>query len=574
MIKNLLASTLLFLSLGSFVFAQDVVQTRQYPKDYFRYPLDLPPSTAGSFGELRPNHFHAGLDFRTNQRDGYPVHAAADGFVSRLKVQFGGFGNAVYITHPNGFTTVYGHLQSFSPELAKLVHDYQVQQKNDLVDFNLLPMQVPVTKGQVIALSGHTGAVAGPHVHFEIRDTQTEQTINPQLFGLTVRDEISPVLGTACVYRFNDGPFNEKTQRQLLGVVGASGHYRLANPAVIDVSGNTGFGITAYDMNNTSANHNGVYSIELKVDGKTVFTFAVERFAFDQTHAINALIDYPEFLESGRFIQKCFVLPGSRITLYPQSINRGVVNFSDDSIHDVQYVVRDIAGNTSTLNLKVRSHSKTIHIVELFKMPGTFFPYDKDNQFSNDKIKVHIPVGNLYDSMNFTFTDLPKRPGAYSDTYQLGDRFDPINDSYDLWIKPDTTAPGWRADKAVIVNVDGDCIVGNYEDGYVKAQAKGFGSYYVKLDTEAPFIHPINITDGANMAAKHAIFVKIGDNLSGIKNYYGYIDGQWVLMHWDFKTRVLSYTFDDTIAHGKHTFKLDVTDQKDNTATFKADFYK
>lgn len=129
MIKNLLASTLLFLSLGSYVFAQDVVQTRQYPQNYFRYPLDLPPSTAGSFGELRPNHFHAGLDFRTNQRDGYPVHSAADGFVSRLKVQFGGFGNAVYITHPNGFTTVYGHLKSFSPELAKLVHDYQVQQK-------------------------------------------------------------------------------------------------------------------------------------------------------------------------------------------------------------------------------------------------------------------------------------------------------------------------------------------------------------------------------------------------------------------------------------------------------------
>ncbi|MFI5158040.1 MAG: M23 family peptidase, partial [Sphingobacteriales bacterium] len=192
----------------------------------------------------------------------------------------------------------------------------------------------------------------------------------------------------------------------------------------------------------------------------------------------------------------------------------------------------------------------------------------------NDKVKVNIPEGNLYDSMNFTFTDLPKRPGAYSDTYQLGDRYDPINDSYDLWIKPDTTAPGWRADKAVIVNVDGECIVGNYEDGYVKAKAKGFGSYYVKLDTEAPNILPLNITNGANMATKHAIFVKIGDNLSGIKNYYGYIDNQWVLMRWDFKTRVLSYTFDDTILHGKHTFRLDVTDQKDNTATLKADFYK
>jgi hypothetical protein len=574
MIRNFLTSTLLFLGLGSTLFAQDVVQTQAYPKNYFRYPLDLPPSTAGTFGELRPNHFHAGLDFRTNQRDGYPVHAAADGFISRLKVQFGGFGNAVYITHPNGFTTVYGHLESFSSELAKLVHDYQVQQKTDMVDFNLLPMQVPVTKGQVIALSGHTGAVAGPHVHFEIRDTQTEQTINAQLFGLTVTDHIPPVLGTACIYRFNDGPFSERTQRQFLGVVGSSGHYRLENPAVIDVSGNVGFGITADDMNNTSGSHNGVYSIEVKVDGKTVFTFAAERFAFDQTHAINAFIDYPEFLNAHRFIQKCFVLPGSKITLYPQSINRGVVTFSDDSLHNVQYVVKDIAGNTSTLNLKLRSHSKTIHPVELFKMPGTFFPYDKDNQFSNDKVKVSIPAGNLYDSMNFTYADQPKKPGTYSDTYQLGDRYNPINDTYDLWIKPDTTAPGWRADKAVIVNVDGDCIVGNYEDGYVKAKAKGFGGYYVKLDTEAPRVVRINITNGANMAAKHAIYFKISDNLSGIKSYMGYVDDKWVLMKWDFKTRVLSYTFDDDTPHGKHTFKLDVTDQKDNTATFKADFYK
>jgi murein DD-endopeptidase MepM/ murein hydrolase activator NlpD len=572
MVNKFLSCALLFLSLSSSIFAQDVVQTRQYPKDYFRYPLDLPPSTAGSFGELRPNHFHAGLDFRTNQRDGYPVHAAADGFVSRLKVQFGGFGNAVYITHPNGFTTVYGHLQSFSPELAKLVHDYQVQTKTDMVDFNLLPMQVPVTKGQVIALSGHTGAVAGPHVHFEVRDTQTEQTINPQLFGLTVTDHIPPVLGTACIYRFNDGPFSERTQRQFLGVVGSAGHYRLVNPAIIDVSGNVGFGITADDMNNTSGSHNGVYSIQLNVDGKTVFTFAAERFAFDQTHAINAFIDYPEFLNSHRFIQKCFILPGSKITLYPQSINRGVVSFTDDSLHDVQYVVRDIAGNTSTLNLKVRSHSKTIYPVELFKMPGTFFPYDKDNTFSNDKVKVSIPAGNLYDSMNFVFADQPKKPGTYSDTYQLGDRYDPINDTYDLWIKPDTTAPGWRADKAVIVNADGECIVGNYEDGYVKAQAKGFGSYYVKLDTEAPRIVPVNITNGANMAAKKAIELRISDNLSGIKTYMGYVDGQWVLMHWDFKSRILSYIFDETNPRGKHTFELNVTDQKDNTATFKADF--
>ena len=573
MIKTLLASILLFLVLFNNVKAQDIVETRQYPRDYFRYPLDLPPKIVGSFGELRPNHFHSGLDFRTNQQDGYPVHAAADGFVSRLRVQFGGFGNAVYITHPNGYTTVYGHLQNFSPELAQLVKAYQTQQKSDIVDFNLLPLQFPVTKGQVIALSGHTGAVAGPHLHFEVRDTETQQTINAQLFGLTIPDDKPPILGTACIYRFNNKPFSEKTQRELVPVVGANGHYHQLHPQVYDVNGDIGFGITAYDITNTSPNHNGVYSIELKLDGKTVFTFAAERFAFDQTHAINAFIDYPQFVSYSRFIQKCFILPGSRITLYPQSINRGVISFTDDSLHDIEYVVKDIAGNTSSLDLKVRSHSKTVHFVELFKEPGTPFHYDQLNQYSNDKIKVIIPPGNLYDDFNFICTTLPKKPGAYSHTYSIGNRFTPINDSLSIWIKPDSTI-GQLANKAVIVSTTGVCEGNVYEDGYIKAQARSFGDFFIKLDTEPPHISPVNILNGANMANKKAIYMRMSDNLSGIKTYYGYIDGKWVLMQWDYKSKILSYTFDDSIPHGKHTFELTVTDHKDNSSTFKADFYR
>jgi murein DD-endopeptidase MepM/ murein hydrolase activator NlpD len=574
MIQKFLASLLLFFGLVVNIYAQDRVQTQSYPNDYFRYPLDLPPKIVGSFGELRPNHYHSGLDFRTNQQTGYPVHAAADGYVSRLRVQFGGFGNAIYITHPNGYTTVYGHLESFSPELAQLVRAQQMQQKTDMVDFNLLPLQVPVIKGQVIALSGQTGAVAGPHLHFEIRDTQTQQTINPQLFGLTIPDHIPPTLGTACIYHFNGAPFGEKTERELLPVAGANGNYHLLKPHVINLSGDIGFGITATDITNTSPNRNGIYSIELKLDGKTVYTFAVERFAFDQTHAINAYIDYPEFLNTGRFIQKCFILPGSKITLYPQSINRGIITFNDDSLHTVQFVVKDVAGNTSTLNLKIRSSSKPENITT-YKPTGTLFHYDKLNEYSTDKVKVSIPPGNLYDDVDFTFGVLPKRPGAFSATYRINNRFTPINDSYDLWIKPDTTIKGWRADKAIIVNTDGICEGGTYEDGYVKAQPHNFGDYYVRLDTVPPYLNPINIRNGSNMAAKHAIYIRIGDNLSGVKSYNGYIDGQWVLMQWDYKTKILSYTFDNgIIVPGKHTFELTVTDNKDNISKFKADFYR
>ncbi|MBS1529898.1 MAG: M23 family metallopeptidase, partial [Bacteroidetes bacterium] len=466
-------------------FAQDIVQTKQYPKNYFRYPLDLPPTTAGSFGELRPNHFHSGLDFKTNGTVGIPVHAAQDGYVSRLRVQFGGFGNAIYITHPNGFTTVYGHIESFSPEMTKLVRQQQYQQQSFEVDFNLDPNQIIVCQGDVIALSGNAGASEGPHLHFEIRDTQTQQTINPQLFGLTIADKVPPTLGTICVYHLGDDPFSEMTPRQFFGVTGAAGHYRLVKPKVINVSGETGFGITATDMNSTSFNHNGIYSIELKVDGKTVYTFTVERFAFDQTHAINAYIDYPTFLASHRFIQKCFILPGSKISLYPQSVNRGVVNFDDDAVHNVDYIVKDIAGNTSTLSIKVKSSPAKAAPQPIIPANTPVFHYDKQNEFSNDKIKLIVPPGNLYDDVYFTYSTLPEKKGTYSEVHRIHNRFTPVNDTMQLWIKPDASI-GQLTSKAVIVNAAGVCEPSIYEDGYVKSFVRTFGDYYIKVDTNPP----------------------------------------------------------------------------------------
>jgi len=572
MFKKFIVFYIVCLGLAINCFAQAPIQTQQYPKNFFRYPLDLPPSTAGSFGELRPEHFHSGLDFKTNGRTGYPVHVAYDGYISRLRVQFGGFGNAIYVTHPNGFTTVYGHIERFDPKLEEIIHKQQYETQSFEVDFKLPPTQAMVCKDDVIAWSGNAGASAGPHLHFEIRDTQTEQTINPQLFGLTIPDHVPPTLGTICVYHLGDAPFSEKTSRQFFAVAGASGHYRLAKPQVINVNGETGFGITATDMNSASFNHNGIYSIELKVDGVTVYTFAVERFAFDQTHSINAYIDYPTFLSSHRFIQKCFILPGSKITLYPQSISRGLVNFSDDAVHDVEYVVKDIAGNISTLKIKVKSSSfKSAPIPA--PAGTTLFHYDKQNEFNTDNLKVVVPVGNLYDDLDFTYSTSPAKPGMYSAIHHIHNHFTPINDTYQIWIKPDDKI-GDKIGKAVILNANGVCEGGTYDNGYLKASARTFGDYYIRIDSVPPVIHPLNIKNGSNMAKMQHIAFKIGDNMSGIRTYSGKIDGKWVLMEWDYKTKVLGYKLDKDLASGKHIFDLTVTDNKDNISQFSAYFYK
>lgn len=570
MLRSFITGVAALVGLFSAAKAQNIIESRPYPQHFFRYPLDLPPSTAGTFGELRPNHFHSGLDFKTNHTTGFPVHAAYDGFISRLRVEFGGFGNAVYIDHPNGFTTVYGHLERFSPEIEKLVRQMQYKQQSFEVDFKLQPGQIPVCKGDVIAWSGNAGASEGPHLHFEIRDTKTEETINPQLFGLTIPDKIPPSIYKLGIYQLDGKPFSEKTPHLFLPVTGRNGHYRLLHPKVLTLSGQVGFGITANDVTSAAPNHDGIYSVMLRLDGKAVYTFAVERFAFDQTHAINAYIDYPWFLKTRQRIQKCFISPGSKITLYPQSVNRGMINFDDDSLHHVEFIVKDVAGNTSTLDLDVRS--KPAAASPPYQPEGTLFAWNKVNTYSSNRLKVSIPAGDLYDDMDFSTAVLPGKPGAYSPVYRIGDRLVPINDTYQLWIKPDSTI-GKYAAKAVVVSTTGTCENTSWQDGWVTADVRTFGDYYVKVDTLPPFIIPINIRSGVHLQKAKGIYLRIGDRLSGVKSYNGYIDGKWVLMEWSYKTHILSYTFDG-IAPGPHHFGLTVTDSKDNTANFSADFVR
>jgi hypothetical protein len=494
-----------------------------------------------------------------------------DGFVSRLRIQYGGFGRAVYITHPNGYTTVYGHLDRFSPEIEKTIRAYQLQAQSYEVDFNLLPFQMPLYKGQQFAWAGNAGASAGPHLHFEIRDTETQETINPQLFGLTIPDKVPPVISAIATYHLNDAPFSEKTPHMFLGVTGAAGKYRLSNNQPVHLSGEVGFGLTAYDTNSASANRNGIYSVELKLDGTTVYTFVIERFAFDQTRAINAYLDYPSFLTSKRFMQKCFVPPGSRASIYPQAVNRGLINFTDDAMHEVEYVVRDVAGNTSTLLIKVQSSKPDAQ--PPFKAVGTLFKCNQVNEFTNDKIKVTINPGNLYDDLDFNYARLPRKPGAYSETHRIHNRFTPLHEAFNLWIKPDSTI-GDKASKAVLISSAGNVAPGVYEDGYVKGQCRFFGDYYLKLDTIAPTITPVNIRDGSNLAGVKSISLRLSDNLSGVKSYSGKIDGKWVLVEHDYKTKLLRYYFDADIKQGKHTFELTATDQMENTAQFTANFYR
>jgi len=534
------------------------------PKGYFRSPLGIPLFLAGNFGELRSNHFHGGLDMKTQGREGFKIYAAADGFISRIKVSPWGYGKTIYIDHPNGTTTVYAHLQQYKGEIATCVKNYQY--KNESWEFDWYPSDtlIQVKKGDVIALSGNTGGSGGPHLHFEIRDTKSENPINPLLVGFDIKDNIKPTIKSIIVSPLNDTSYvNNSRNPQRFLAVSTNGVYKLKYGSSITAYGEIGIGIETIDKLNGVSNRNGIYSIELSQNLETIYKSEMKRFSFDQDRALNSLIDYEMFLAKKIRYQKSYIDPNNHLQIYTQHKNNGVIQFAKNDKSNFTYTVKDSYGNLSSISFPISGNYNKSLIKPVFETRyDTTFSYRDSNSFERQNISVSIPKDALYKDLPFHFSTADTLTGAITPTYFIHNEYTPLHKAIDVSIKVGRLSEYERS-KATIVHFDRNkryyAKGGTWRNNYITAKSKKFGAFTVMIDTIPPQITPTNMFDNKDMSKNATITVKIADNLSGVKSFKATIDGNWVMMEYEAKKGKIYYTFDN-ISKGKHNFELTLTD--------------
>lgn len=414
-----------------------------YPQDYFRNPLNIPILLAGNFGECRPGHFHSGIDIKTQGRENLPVYAAADGYISRIKTEKGGFGHALYITHTNGFTTLYAHLNDFVPMYQKYLRREQYKRERWDLDIALPPGQFPVKKGQQIAFSGNTGGSTAPHLHFEIRNTKSEHPLNPELFGLPITDNIAPVISEVVFYKGNI----YETENKVTVTVTKKGDefkplrtdnalYRIVKDTVYVPLGVVGVGINTDDYMNGSDNTLTFYKAQLSVDNNPQAQVTLDDIGYDESRYIHAYADYKTRQLSRKWVQCLFQLPGNRLGSIFSDLNSnsGRIDISDGRAHRVAIEVTDDKGNIAFTEFYVVGKTTTESI------PGNCTPFavNKQNNYDDPNVSFVLDDRQLYDDVCFAFKRSAKT-GAYSDQYQLHYPYVPIHHYFDLQIKPNHT---------------------------------------------------------------------------------------------------------------------------------------
>ena len=557
----------------------EAVAQHAYPQDYFRSPLDTTLLLSAPFGQLRDNHFHSGIDIRTFEKEGLPVYAVADGWVARIKISPFGYGKAIYIDHPNGYTSVYAHLSRLNDSIVSYTQREQYRKESFEVELFPRKNQIPIKKGDLIAYTGNSGGSTGPHLHFELRNTKTEYPINPLLFNLPVLDTDAPFFKSFTIYNvmpnrplpiLQQKLFPAKTQKIPEG-------YRFSD--TIDLpTGIIGFGVEAFDFITDKEREQNVYTLRMQIDSVPFFRMDMDAFAFSDTKYINAHIDYERLIKERVRVQKCFIDDGNRVEIYQPLPAKGKYWLKDSLTHTVKFMAKDASGKSVELHLLIRG--KANDQLSAYYLPecsyDRFVP-TRDNVFQMYGVRIEVPKGALYDTMDFCIKTLPGSKRTASKIFKLGDSYTPLHSNVHISIKPDKKDTalfdkmivGRAFDKGAV-----GAVGGGYNRGWITASSRVFGDFAILVDTVAPKATFKNISRDTICTDTSALKIVIIDNLSGISEYSLRINGKWVLAEYDAKNDLLMYEYDtNTPRRTKLNVELIVIDRKDNFTRISKELY-
>jgi murein DD-endopeptidase MepM/ murein hydrolase activator NlpD len=556
---------LLFLFFFNSISAQLV-----YPNDYFISPLGIPLFLSGGFGELRSNHFHTGLDFKTQQKEGLNIYASADGYISRIKISSFGYGKAIYIDHPNGYTTVYGHLSKANPIIEAYLKQIHYKEKSFEIEVFPKPNELVVKKGEIIAFSGNSGGSGGPHLHFEFRDTKSEKIINPLFFGFDklIIDTKSPIVTALVAYPIDENAVVNTSQKPtyINLALQKDGSY-LAEK--IRACGKIGFGISAYDMFDFSYNKNGLFKVETFLNGKSNFAYQFDTFGFDETRYVNALLDYEKFSRTGARIQKLYMKNPYNFSGIKTDDNKGLITLNANLSQNYRIEVADFNNNKIVINVPLVFDDTPPKILKTDSKTNYFLKVKNDNNYKKDNVSVFVPAGSFYEDFYLNFD-------VKNDTLTFQDDAMPLQNNITITFE----------DAQLTETERENSFIASFEDGKLKynftkrkgnefiTYTKNLGKFVLAKDSIAPKITPINIKEGKLLNKQFSLQLSISDSFSGIKSYNGFLNGKWVLFEYDYKTKRLTHFFDkDYLNEGRNDLKVVVSDNVGNSTIFETYFF-
>jgi len=527
----------------------------------FHPPIDAPFNLSGTFGEFR-SRFHTGIDFKGGE--GINIFSIEDGYISRIEVSPSGYGKVVYITHPNGYSSVYAHLSRFSPDIEKYIKSEQYRSKSYTVKKFPKKDQIQVKRGELLGYSGNTGRSFGAHLHFEIRDTNSQDALNPLMFNYTYEDLERPIIRGLYTINENNTLIRDLPKRIRISKTNDSTY--VADNIIFN--GDIGFGIDIYDIQYKNLfNRNGVYKVELLIDSIKKFSYSMDRIKFSENHYKKLMYDYLSLVKNNRRVLKVYIPPRSNLSFLKTNDFNGIIKSNEIINSKVNIKVTDWNNNSSYLKFKIISadtlkSNKPLNGIEIL---------------TNQKYVINKGESVVEINKNTFYEDVLLNITSKDDTIDLGDEITPFRSSIKLKIPIDENIDSLSLSQTFIgkiVNNKINYISSKINDSYITANTSSLGRYIISRDSILPEIRPINFKNKSNVKSNKTLRLRIKDDKSGIKNYKAHINGKWALFEYEPKQNLIFHDLSDSVIEdGENDLLIEFEDGVGNKQTYNTKIY-